>query len=361
MSEAADAPEVLVERRGRIGVLTLNRPRAINALTHAMVRVIDDALIEWAADPAVEAVVLTGAGERGLCAGGDIVSIHRDGQRIQEGLSGDSTLEFWREEYILNARIGSYPKPYIAVMDGIVLGGGVGISAHANTRIVTETSSIGMPEVGIGFIPDVGGTYLLARAPGNAGIHAALTTQRFGPGAAIANGFADHYVLQEKLPELLESLASEGVQALARFAGPAPAETSAPWVAESFAADTVEEILARLDGVDGADAAKAASQIRGKSPVALKVTLRSIREAAELPSLEAVLDLEYRVSTAALSSHDLVEGIRAQIIDKDRNPQWQPATLEDVTSADVDAYFALLGDNELGLSDQALTERAGNS
>ena len=334
-------------------MLTLNRPNAINALTHNMVRLIDDALIEWASDPAVEAVVLTGAGERGLCAGGDIVSIHRDGQRIQEGLSGDGTLEFWAEEYILNARIGSYPKPFVAIMDGIVLGGGVGISAHANTRIVTETSSIGMPEVGIGFVPDVGGTYLLARAPGNAGIHAALTTQRFGPGAAIANGFADHFVPQERLPELLDALTENSVEdVLARLGGTAPAEPPAPWVAECFAADSVEEILARLDAVGQEDAAKAASQIRGKSPVALKVTLRSIREAAELPSLEAVLDLEYRVSTAALSSHDLVEGIRAQIIDKDRNPQWRPATLAEVTPADVDAYFAPLGDNELGLSER---------
>lgn len=354
VTDAAE-PEVLVEKRGRVGLLTLNRPRAINALTHSMVRLIDDALIEWAADDAVEAVVLTGAGERGLCAGGDITSIHADGLRIQNGLNGDGTLEFWAEEYILNARIGAYPKPYIAVMDGIVLGGGVGISAHANTRIVTETSSIGMPEVGIGFIPDVGGTYLLARAPGNAGVHAALTTQRFGPGAAIANGFADHYMPQAKLPDLLEALVSEGAAAVARFTEPAPVEAPAPWVAECFAADTVEEILARLDRVGHEDAAKAASAIRGKSPVALKVTLRSIREAADLPSLEAVLDLEYRVSTAALGSHDLVEGIRAQIIDKDRNPQWQPATLAEVASADVDAYFAPLGDNELGLSERVFS------
>lgn len=347
---SADA-EILAERRGRIGLLTLNRPRAINALTHSMVRQIDDALDEWASDPGVEAVVLTGAGERGLCAGGDIVSIHRDGQRIQNGEDGAGTLEFWREEYILNARIGAYPKPFVAVMDGIVLGGGVGISAHANTRVVTETSSIGMPEVGIGFVPDVGGTYLLARAPGNAGVHAALTTERFGPGEAIANGFADHFVPQSKLPALIEALATGPVgEALARFAEPAPEFQRAPWVDHCYGANTVEEILQRLDAVGDPAADTAASAIRGKSPVALKVTLRSIREAANLATLAEVLDLEYRVSTAALASHDLVEGIRAQIIDRDRDPKWRPASLAEVSDADIDRYFAPLGDNELGLT-----------
>lgn len=364
-------PEVVVEKRGRAGVLTLNRPRAINALTHNMVRLIDAALTDWENDPEVETIVLTGAGERGLCAGGDIVSIHADGQRMRQGQDGpdgdgpdgegsdgegSGTLDFWREEYFLNARIGSFPKPFVALMDGIVLGGGVGISAHANTRLVTQTSSIGMPEVGIGFIPDVGGTYLLARA-GSAGMHAALTTQRFGPSQAIAGGFADHFVPQEKLAALIEALTSEPAEnAVQRFAESAPAAEEPEWLEQAFAADSIEEILERLDGVGHPDADKSAAQIRGKSPVALKVTLRSIREAATLQTLEAVLNLEYRVSTAALSSHDLVEGIRAQIIDKDRNPHWRPATLAEVTPADVDAYFAPLGDNELGL-----TERAVNS
>lgn len=357
-------PEVLVEKRGRAGILTLNRPRAINALTHKMVRLIDAALTAWERDGEVETIVLTGAGERGLCAGGDITAIHADGLRIRSGLEGpdgdgSGTLEFWREEYKLNARIGSFPKPFVALMDGIVLGGGVGISAHANTRVVTEASSIGMPEVGIGFIPDVGGTYLLARA-GCAGLHAALTTQRFGPGQAIASGFADHFVPQEDLVALVEALTMEPAgDAIKRFAGAAPGEEPPAWMADAFAADSIEEILARLDAVGSPDAARSAEQIRGKSPVALKVTLRSVREAAELASLEEALNLEYRVSTAALASHDLVEGIRAQIIDKDRNPRWQPATLAEVTSADVDAYFAPLGQNELGLSPS--DERAGIS
>ena len=200
----------------------------------------------------------------------------------------------------------------------------------------------------------------LSRA-GAAGVHAALTTQRFGPGQSIASGFADHFVPQEKLPALLEALESEPAsKAVARFAEPAPDAEPAEWVEDAFSAETVEEILARLDDMGDveshaseaakADASKAAAQIRGKSPVALKATLRSIREAAGLGSLEEVLNLEYRVSTAALSSHDLVEGIRAQIIDKDRNPRWQPASLAAVSKADVEAYFAPLGENELGLT-----------
>lgn len=350
--------EVLIEKRDGLGLITLNRPKAINALNHPMALAILDALRAWADDDEVRTVVLTGAGERGLCAGGDIVAIHNDAKNaVAQGDSAQADSpsgKFWRDEYILNALIGSYPKPYVAVMDGIVMGGGVGLSGHASHRIVTERSMVGMPETGIGFIPDVGGTYLLSRTPGEIGTHIALTTARMNAGDAIAAGFADHYVPSEQIPALLEALrTNEADVAIAKFAQDAPASDLAAqqeWIDACYSANTVEEIVERLQGYDAPEAAKAARDVLSKSPVALKVTLRSLRNARAAASLEDVLNEEYRVSVASLSTHDLVEGIRAQVVDKDRNPRWSPATLADVTAADVDAYFAGLGDKELGLN-----------
>jgi enoyl-CoA hydratase len=338
----------MFDERGGVGRITLNRPKAINALNHAMVREIAPQLDAWAADESIDTVLLVGAGERGLCAGGDIVSIYHD---AKDG--GTGTKDFWREEYILNAAIARFSKPYVAIMDGVVMGGGVGLSAHANTRIVTERSKIAMPEVGIGFIPDVGGTYLLARAPGELGTHLALTTARMDAADAIAAGFADHFMPSENLEKFYQALESGSVSdALSEFTEPAPESTLAgarAWIDEAYSADTVEEILVRLRRSAAPEAQKAAGDIESKSPVALKVTLKSLRSAAEASSLEQVLNEEYRVSLASLSSHDLVEGIRAQVVEKDRNPAWSPATLADVTQDDVDRYFEPLGDAELKL------------
>lgn len=344
-------PEVLFDLRGGVGRITLNRPKAINALNHAMVLDIATQLEKWAVDDEVELVLLTGAGERGLCAGGDIVSIYHD---AKEGGSGSKV--FWRDEYILNAAIARFPKPYVAIMDGVVMGGGVGLSAHANTRIVTDRSKIAMPEVGIGFIPDVGGTFLLSRAPGELGTHLGLTTARMGAGDAIAAGLADHYIPSDKLPDFYDALESGTLEnALASFTEPAPTsslDAARSWIDAAYSAATVEEILDRLRRSEVPDAHKAADDIESKSPVALKVTLKSLRRAADAASLEEVLDDEYRVSSASLDSHDLVEGIRAQVVEKDRNPKWSPPTLADVTNEDVDRYFAPLGAAELGLSNE---------
>ncbi|WP_328409809.1 enoyl-CoA hydratase/isomerase family protein [Nocardia sp. NBC_00403] len=344
-------PDILIDKRDGLGLITLNRPRAINALNHEMALAMSRALHEWGEDDEVRTVVVTGAGERGLCAGGDIVAIHHDAKAGGDAATS-ATAAFWRDEYILNALIGRYTKPYVVVMDGIVMGGGVGISGHGSHRIVTERSKIGMPEVGIGFVPDVGGTYLLARTPGEIGTHVALTTARMSAGDAIATGFADYYVLSENIPALLETLRSETAEiAIAKFATDAPESelvAQRDWIDACYSADSVEEIVARLQASDSPAAVKAAADVLGKSPVALKVTLRSLRAARAASSLEAVLNEEYRVSVASLASHDLVEGIRAQVIDKDRNPQWSPATLADVTAAQVDAYFAQLGEYELG-------------
>ncbi|GAA5068216.1 enoyl-CoA hydratase/isomerase family protein [Nocardia callitridis] len=353
-------PEVLVERRDGVGLITLNRPKAINALNHPMALTITEALREWAVDDGVRTVAVTGAGERGLCAGGDIVAIHSDASASVASAGGaaaeadSATGRFWRDEYILNALIGEYPKPYVVVMDGIVMGGGVGLSGHGSHRIVTERSKIGMPEVGIGFIPDVGGTYLLSRTPGEIGTHVALTTARMSAGDAIAAGFADYFVPSEQIPALLETLRTESADvAIAKFATAAPESglvAARSWIDSCYSADTVEEIVDRLRAHDAQEANEAAEAILGKSPVALKVTLRSLRAARALSSLEAVLNEEYRVSIASLSSHDLVEGIRAQVIDKDRAPKWVPPTLPEATDDLVEAYFAELGDRELGLT-----------
>ncbi|MEU2335348.1 enoyl-CoA hydratase/isomerase family protein [Streptomyces sp. NPDC006654] len=345
----AEAP-VLLHVEGRAAHITLNRPKAINALSHPMVERIAEALTDWEHDPAVETVVITGAGERGLCAGGDIRAVHDD---ARDG-DGTAAAAFWRDEYHLNARIARYPKPYVAVMDGIVMGGGVGISAHGRVRIATERSRIAMPETGIGFVPDVGGTYLLSRAPGELGTHLALTGAGIGAADAVLCGLADHHLPSGALQAFVADLAELPVpEAVARHERPAAEGELAghrTWIDACYAADTVEEIVRRLLAHGDAAAKETAHILFGRSPTALKVTLRALRGARQLDTLEQVLDQEYRVSCATLTTPDLVEGIRAQVVDKDRAPRWSPATLDEVTEADVDRFFTPLGARELGLA-----------
>jgi len=330
--------EILTRVEGSVGVITLNRPKAINSLTHGMVSAMADALRSWADDDAVTAVVVTGAGERGLCAGGDVVALYHSAKA-----GGAEARRFFSDEYRLNALIGRYPKPYVACMDGIVMGGGVGISGHGSVRVVTETCKIAMPEVGIGFIPDVGGTYLLSRAPGGMGLHAALTGAPFSGADAIAMGFADHYVPQADLEAFTAMVAAAGpeaaVSAFAQEPPPGPLAAQRGWIDHCYAGDTVPDIIAALRGRTEGPANDAATLIGTRSPIALAVTLAAVRRAAALPTLEDVLVQEYRVSCASLRSHDFVEGIRAQLVDKDRNPTWSPASPAGVTDADVDAYF----------------------
>jgi enoyl-CoA hydratase len=229
------------------------------------------------------------------------------------------------------------------------MGGGVGVGAHANTRVVTDTSKIAMPEVGIGFIPDVGGTYLLSRAPGALGLHAALTGAPFSGADAIALGFADHFVPHDKLDAFSHTIVADGVErALAAHAiepPPSSLVSQRDWIDQCYAGDTVADIVAALRGHDAGPANDAANLIATRSPIALSVTLEAVRRAAKMDTLEDVLTQDYRVSCASLRSHDLVEGIRAQLVDKDRNPKWSPASLGRVTAADVDAYFAPVEDD----------------
>lgn len=370
--ENSDEP-VLVWRDGHVGRITVNRPRAINALTHPMVRRIDEALTVWETDDAVSAVLVTGAGERGLCAGADIRALYEDVRSSLARASEDggaagkaddfahASRAFFRDEYRLNAHIAAYRKPYIAVMDGITMGGGVGISAHGSVRIVTERSTVAMPETLIGLVPDVGATYLLSRAPGELGTHLALTGASIGAGDAILCGLADHYVPAARIDELIDDLIADAhtkadpVRTVRRHAEPAPhSELAAQrsWIDACYAAgptndpaddpaeDTVERIVARLEADGRAPAKETAELLSRRSPTALKVALRCLRTARRFESLEAVLRQEYRISCACLSHPDLVEGIRAQIIDKDRRPHWSPPSLDQVAQADVDRCFA---------------------
>ncbi|MET0132567.1 MAG: enoyl-CoA hydratase/isomerase family protein [Kibdelosporangium sp.] len=340
--------DVVTRVTGRIGRITLNRPKVLNALTHDMVRVLDDTLAGWEHDDRIRVVVVDGAGERGLCAGGDIRSVYTDARR-----GGTASLAFWADEYRLNARIAQYPKPYVALMDGLVSGCGLGVSAHGSVRVVTERTRIGVPEVGIGLAPDAGVTYLLSRAPDRLGVHIALTGTYLSAGDAIHCGLADSYVPSGRIPQMLRALENGSkpqiaALSVAQLPPDRPVSRQAEWLAGCYAAPTVEEILARLT-TRGGPGISASREILTKSPTALKVSLRALREAAKLPTLEEVLNLEYRISAACLRGPDLVEGIRAQIIDKDQKPRWTPAALADVTDEAVAGHFAGLGSQELGL------------
>ncbi len=338
-----EQPELSVERRGALGLLILNRPRVINALTHGMIRGIHAALRHWADDDTVRTVAITGAGDRGLCAGGDIVTLYR------LAVAGDveSAAAFWRDEYRLNLAISRYPKPFVAIMDGVVLGGGIGISAHGSHRVVTERSKLGMPETAIGFVPDVGGTWLLSRAPGELGTWLALTSRTVGAGDGIALGLADFFVPAERIRNLLTALETVDVAAaLTDVSEPAP---HSPLLARqrdidaAFSAPTVSEIVQRL----GDD--EAAADLGSKSPTALAVTLEALRRARELSSLEDVLVQEFRVSLRCIATPDFAEGVRAQVIDKDRSPRWSPATHAEVSADAVASFFDSLGERELDL------------
>lgn len=349
MPSTSDNPateaETLVERDGALCRIRLNRPKALNSLTLQMVRDIEAALDEFEHDPAVAAVLVTGEGERGLCAGGDIRAIYDGGKA-----GSDEPSTFWREEYHLNARIGRFPKPYVVVMDGIVMGGGVGISVYGSHRIVTERTRFAMPETGIGFFPDVGGSWFLTRKPGELGTYVGLTGEPLGAADAILCGLADVFVRSERLPALAQALAavpagSSGEtisDVIASFSDAAPAgglEPQRPSIDRIFAFDTIEDILSALRADGSPFAEKLLAVLATKSPLSLNVTLRLLRLGRETERLEDCLEREFAATAAVLRSHDFYEGVRAAVIDKDRNPQWRPARLADVTAADVDAYF----------------------
>ncbi len=343
------ANDLLIGREGRLGRITLNRPRALNALNRAMIDGMTEALAEFAADDEISAVLLDGAGERGLCAGGDIRAVH---DATRDGDLG-SALAFFRAEYRLNAAIAEFPKPYVALMDGIVMGGGVGVSAHGLWRLVTDRTRLAMPETGIGFVPDVGGTWLLGRA-GVAGLRAALCSTELNGEACLALGLADFLLPAMRLPEVAEVLAgcetrADVAAALAGLAGPTARQPSAlpDWAAYAYARPTMEAILTALKA--GPEAAREeAALLARKCPFSLKVTLRAVRTAPGLGSLRAALAQEFRLVQCLITRPDFREGVRAAIIDKDRSPSWTPATLAEIPDALIDAAFAAGDQGGLG-------------
>ena len=347
--------DILFERRGVAGVITLNRPQALNAVTHEMVLALAATLDEWRDDPAVTRVVITAAGERAFSAGGDIRALYDLGKAGRH----DEALAFWRDEYPLNAMIKHYPKPYVALIDGIVMGGGFGVSMHGSHRIAGERFRFAMPEVGIGFFPDVGATYLLPRLPGELGSYIALTGERLTGDEAVVTGVATHRVPSACFAELLVALSDgEPVDAvLAGFAtapGEAPILAHRPAIDRLFMHDRVEDILAALDaaaagGADAAWASATAATIRAKSPLSLKIALRQMRLGPSL-TFSACMRTEFRIVSRIVHGHDFYEGVRAVIVDKDNAPLWQPADLVAVTEADVDRHFAPLGTGELDLA-----------
>ncbi len=340
------AGDLIVRRESSAGILRLNRPKAINALTLDMTRDIVTALDQFESDPAISLVLLEGAGERGLCAGGDIRGLYDSAKS-----GGDLGPVFWREEYILNARIPEYPKPYVAYMDGLVMGGGVGLSAHSAHRIVNEKTKISMPEVGLGFFPDVGGTWLLSRAPGEIGTYYALTGQPMNGADAIYARAADDLIdsadwhaLRDALTKAPAPADTESVRALiGRFTKSnmsAPIAQHRKIIDEVFAHDAMEDIMSALERAGSEFAAATLKALSDKSPTSLKVALKLLRMARASKSLKECLNREYNAALEVFVSAEFLEGVRAAIIDKDRNPKWSPSRLSDVTPEIVNRYFA---------------------
>jgi enoyl-CoA hydratase len=336
--------EILIETTGALGRIRLNRPKAINSLTLAMVKSIDAALAGFESDPEIGAVLVTGEGERGLCAGGDIRALYDHGREPGFGA------EFFRAEYRMNAHIADYRKPYIAIMDGITMGGGVGISAHGTVRIVTERTRMAMPETGIGFFPDIGATWLLSHGPGEVGTFMGLTGDSFGGADAIHAGFADCLVPSASLPALVSALTtlpvSSSVQDVFQILAPFTQAAEAPLAAHraeidaAFAPDSVEEIIAALQASASPFAAKTLAVLAQKSPTSMKITLRLLRLARSDQFLQQSLEREFAAVHQVLVSDDFYEGVRAAVVDKDRNPKWRPASLAEVTPEGLAGYFA---------------------
>ncbi len=329
---------VVTSRDGRVGRILLNRPRALNALDLSMIRACAAILESWREDPHVDAVVIEGAGDRAFCAGGDIRTL-RDGQ-----MSGDraSVDQFFAEEYALNLTIATYPKPYIALIDGLCMGGGIGLSVHAPYRVATEHAGFAMPETAIGFFPDIGATFLLPRLPGELGLYLGLTGLRVTGADAVHAGLATHFTPRARLTDLSAALARDGLAALAAYNETLPPFSLAAHRAaidHCFAAATVSDIVGRLDAAGGDWAEAALKALRQVSPSALHWTLRALRQGRDL-TLKQALDAEFALTRTTMAHPDFAEGVRAMIVDKDRTPVWQPTRIQDVDPAAIAALFA---------------------
>ncbi len=337
---------------GRAGRITLNRPKALNALTYAMCLDIETALDRWRDDPEVALVVIDAMGDKAFCAGGDIQEMY------DTGSAGDFDYgrRFWADEYRLNAKIANYPKPYVALMQGFTMGGGVGVSCHGSHRIVGESSQIAMPECGIGLVPDVGGSLILARAPGHLGEYFGTTAARMGAADAIYVGFADHFVPEARWPALTTVLEQTGDAAeVAEFVETTPAGKLAHQQSEIdalFAGENLAAIEKALMAAETEFATAALKSLRRNSPLSTAVAIEMIRRLRDKADIHDALDMEYRYTYRSMEHGDFLEGIRAAIIDKDRNPKWRHASIHDVPDQDVARMLAPLGANSLNLKEQ---------
>ena len=338
--------DIEFEVRGNAGVITMTRPKALNAINDRMVLAIDAALDAWQSDERVRHIVLKGEG-RAFSAGGDLLALY------EMAKSGHPHYDFFRDEYALNARLGNFDKPIVALINGIIMGGGVGVAVHGRYRVMSENAVFAMPEVGIGFFPDVGGSHFLPRLPNNFGLYLALTGSRIRVGDALACGIATHGVAADNLEDLEAALCAseDAAGVLARFderdALP-PAKLDHDAIGRLFSADSVAGIIADLEAAkDGSELAKAALEaMRTKSPTSMSVAFRQLQEGKKL-DLADCMRMEFRILVRMLRGHEFVEGIRAVIVDKGNDPTWHPASLDDVSAEAVDAYFQPLGDDEL--------------
>jgi enoyl-CoA hydratase len=330
---------------GSVGLITLNRPKALNALDQEMCLAVDAALKLWAKDDGITAVLIRGAGDRAFCAGGDVRLAREDGLAWKKGESdGRIVRDFFRDEYRMNRRIATFPKPYIALIDGITMGGGVGLSVHGTYRLATTRTLLAMPETGIGLFPDVGTSYVLSRLPCEIGLYLGLTGGRIGAADCLVLGIATHIVDHERIQSLIAELTVPGADigtAVARYAVDAGEPELWPHrevIDRCFRHDAMEDILAALDADGGAFAAATAATIRTMSPTSLKLTLKEIRKGRAL-NIDDCLRMEYSLSQSVLAGHDFYEGVRAQLVDKDRHPKWYPATLDAVDNSAIDSLF----------------------
>jgi enoyl-CoA hydratase len=342
--------DVVIRELGALRRIILNRPQALNAITLGMAETMTAFMRQWADDPAVGTVLIDGAGGRAFAAGGDIRALY---DAAKSG--GDLPEKFWVTEYRLNVLIARYPKPVVALMDGLVMGGGVGLSVHAAHRVVTDRSSVAMPEVAIGFFPDVGASFPLARAPGFTGSYLTLTGNRVGAADAIYCGLADVHIPAAHLADLPSALAdcrsAEAARTeLGKFVSPpAPGRLASgrSWIDSCFDADRIEDVVTNLAASDAEDARVALEAMRKASPTSLKITLRNLRDAAKFKRVEECFQQDYRIALACIAGHDFIEGIRAIIVDKDRKPAWRPDTIEAVTPDIVERHFGSIGALEL--------------
>jgi enoyl-CoA hydratase len=352
-AEDLASDEIGIERRGAVALVTLNRPRALHALTHDMVRRLSRALALWRDDPEVGAVVVRAVPGRAFCAGGDIRAIVETVR--QSGI--EHAVRFFFDEYRLNWRIRQFPKPYVALIDGITMGGGVGVSVHGSHRIVTENTVFAMPETAIGFFPDVGGSSFLPRLPDRVGFHLGLTGERIGPAECLALGLASTFVRAEQLTEVVDRLSALPVQAFpaavdevlqecARDPGSNSLHELRPLIASIYAAQSFAELIWRLEAEPSGFGARTLVTFAEKSPLSLRVTFEQLRRGAEL-TFEECLRLEYRIVHRFLACGEFAEGVRALVIDKDRKPRWTYGHWSEVPEQTVEAFLAPLAEGEL--------------